>query len=164
MEGAITVLYGIITIFSLPNTPMQAKCLTEEERVEAVARMKLDAHGASNKSSVESEQFSWAWVRKAVLNWNTLLLSLNFFAIITPIYSFSLFLPTIIANLGYSSVIAQLFTVPPNMCGFIMVIFGTFMSDKIKMRGPIMIVGCSLAIIGYILLLVPEKPLVHYGG
>ena len=217
VEGAISVLFGILTIYFLPHTPMQAKCLTEEERVVAVARMKLDAHGASNKSNVESEHFAWPWVRMAVLNWNTVLLSLNFFAIITPIYSFSLFLPyetflsclvlfyhlvglmghvfgvgrvgrlvlppassnnkhleremltvklyrTIISSLGYSSVKAQLFTVPPNMGGFFMVIIGTYLSDKIKMRGPIMIVGCLLAIIGYIMLLVPAHPLVHYGG
>jgi len=80
------------------------------------------------------------------------------------IYSFSLFLPTIIKNLGYQSVKAQLFTVPPNMAGFFAVIFGTFMSDKIKARGPIMICGCSIAIVGYILLLIPARPLVHYGG
>ena len=80
------------------------------------------------------------------------------------IYSFSLFLPTIISNLGYSSVKAQLFTVPPNMAGFFGVLIGTFMSDKIKGRGPIMICGCSISIIGYILLLVPARPLVHYGG
>ena len=35
-----------------------------------------------------------------------------FLAITTPIYSFSLVLPTGIFSLGYSSVIAQLFTVP----------------------------------------------------
>lgn len=71
---------------------------------------------------------------------------------------------TIIRSLGYSSVKAQLFTVPPNMGGFFMVIIGTYVSDKIKMRGPIMIVGCLLAVIGYIMLLVPARPIVHYGG
>ena len=71
---------------------------------------------------------------------------------------------SIISSLGYSRVIAQLFTVPPNIAGFIFVILGTFLSDKIKARGPIMIAGCSLAIIGYIMLLVPAHPLVHYGG
>lgn len=113
VEGAITVLFGLFTILFLPHTPSQAKCLNEEEKGAAVARMKLDAHGASNASNVESEKFSWVWARMAILNWNTLLLSLNFFAIITPIYSFSLFLPSIISELGYSSVTAQLFTVPP---------------------------------------------------
>ncbi|KAK4696229.1 hypothetical protein P7C71_g1651, partial [Lecanoromycetidae sp. Uapishka_2] len=164
VEGAVTVCFGILTVFFLPHTPKQAKCLTEEERHAAVTRMKLDAHGASSKSNVEAETFNWRWVRMAVLNWNTLLLSFNFFAIITPIYSFSLFLPSIILELGYTSVTAQLFTVPPNIAGFIFVLGGTLLSDRIKARGPIMIVGCSLAIIGYILLLVPARPLVHYGG
>lgn len=74
VEGAITVLFGILTIFFLPHTPMQAKCLTEEERQAAVARMRLDAHGASSKSNVESETFNWHWARMAVLNWNTYVL------------------------------------------------------------------------------------------
>ena len=50
------------------------------------------------------------------------------------------------------------------MVGFFAVILGAFMSDKIKARGPIMICGCSLAIVGYIILLVPARPAVHYGG
>ncbi|KAL6713123.1 hypothetical protein ACLMJK_009244 [Lecanora helva] len=164
VEGTITVLFGLLVVFFLPHTPMQAKCLTEEERVTAVARMKLDAQGATTASSVDRESFSWSWVRMALLNINTAVLSLNFFAIITPIYSFSLFLPTIISDLGYSSVIAQLFTVPPNIAGFIFVIVGAYLSDKIKARGPVMIAGCSLAIIGYIMLLVPANPHVHYAG
>lgn len=79
------------------------------------------------------------------------------------IYSFSLFLPTIIKSLGYSSVTAQLFTVPPYMAGFVAVILGTYISSKVG-RGPIMLFCCSLAIVGYILLLVPARPAVHYGG
>lgn len=164
VEGAITVLFGAVTLLFLPHTPGQAKFLTQEERAAAVTRLKLDAHGASSKSDVESETFSWRWVRMALLNVNTIVLSLNFFLIITPIYSFSLFLPTIISGLGYSSVVAQLFTVPPNMAGFFVVLGGTFLSDKYKARGPVMIIGCGVAIIGYIMLLVPSRPLVHYGG
>tara|TARA_R110002060_G_scaffold25275_3_gene34515 strand:+ start:322 stop:531 length:210 start_codon:yes stop_codon:yes gene_type:complete len=66
--------------------------------------MNIDSQGAVSSSSVDTEKFSWHWVKIAILNWNTALLSLNFFAIITPIYSFSLFLPTIISALGYKSV------------------------------------------------------------
>lgn len=54
-------------------------------------------------------------VRFAILNVNTLLMSFNFFLILIPIYSYSLFLPTIIKGMGYSDVVAQLFTVPPNV-------------------------------------------------
>lgn len=55
-------------------------------------------------------------------------------------------------------------TLCSNIAGFLSVLGGTFLSDRVKARGPVMIVGCSLAIIGYIMLLVPARPLVHYGG
>lgn len=100
----------------------------------------------------------------AVLNWNTLLLSLNFFAIITPIYSYSLFLPTIIKNLGYTNVHAQLLTVPPNVCAFLTVLATGWTSDRLRMRGPLMIAGAAVSAIGYIVLITQHKPIHRYGG
>ncbi|KAI9762658.1 MAG: hypothetical protein M4579_000276 [Chaenotheca gracillima] len=164
VEGAITVFFGIAAAFFLPHTPAQAKFLTAEEQAMATSRMKNDAQGATSSSDVGSEKFSWHWVRMAILNWNCVLLSLDFFAIITPIYSFSLFLPTIITDLGYDSVDAQLLTVPPNMAGFFMVLIITMLSDRYKVRGPFMLFGASIAIVGYIMLLAGQTPLVQYGG
>lgn len=164
VEGAITVLFGILTMFFLPHVPAEAKFLTEEERGAAVARMRMDAHGATNTGDVEGEKFNWVWVKRAILNWQTLILSLNFFAIITPIYSFSLFLPTIIKTLGYTSVKAQLLTVPPNIAGFFSVLLVGHFSDKAKVRGPFMIGLALLAIIGYIMQIASARPLTRYGG
>ncbi|KAE9985322.1 hypothetical protein EG328_007575 [Venturia inaequalis] len=163
VEGAITVVFGIITSFYLPHTPAHAKFLTPSERTTALHRLKLDSHGSAT-STVDTESFSWHWVRLAILNWNTVLLSLNFFAIITPIYSYSLFLPTIIKSLGYTSVRAQLFTVPPNILAFFSVILVSHLSDKYRMRGPFIIAGCILAIGGYIMLIASTKASVQYGG
>jgi MFS family permease len=126
--------------------------------------MKLDAHGATSASDIDVEKFSWHWVRVAVLNWNTALLSLNFFAIITPIYSFSLFLPTIISALGYTQVKANLLTVPPNMAAFFAVLLVTRLSDRYKARGIFMLIGASISIGGYIMLIASPKPLIQYGG
>ncbi|MCJ1423090.1 hypothetical protein MMC29_000971 [Sticta canariensis] len=162
--GLAEIRFNGYNPFFLPDSPSHSKFLTEEERIGALRRLMLDARGANSTSDVDHEAFSWHWVRLAVFNVNTLLLSLDFFAIITPIYSFSLFLPTIIRAFGYTNVKAQLFTVPPNMVGFFAVIGGTFLSDRIKARGPVMLFCCSLAIIGYIILLVPARPAVHYGG
>ena len=164
VEGAITVLFGILTMFFLPHTPSESKFLTEEEHEGAVLRMKLDAHGASAASDVAREQFSWHWVRMALLNWNTVLLSITFFLLITPIYSYSLFLPTIISTLGYTRVTAQLFTVPPNAGAVFSVLLVTYLSDKYKARGPFMLGGCTIAIAGYIMLLAGKRPQIQYGG
>lgn len=79
--------------------------------------------------------------------------------------SFSLFLPTIITGLGYTNTTtAQLFTVPPNMAAFVVVLCTSFLSDKIKARGPIMAGGCLVAIAGYVMLLVAKQEQVRYGG
>lgn len=91
-------------------------------------------------------------------------MSLNFFLILIPIYSYSLFLPSIIEGLGYSDVTAQLFTVPPNFLAFLIVIASSFISDRIKMRGPMILIGLCLAAIGYIMQLASNHAGVRYGG
>lgn len=126
--------------------------------------MRIDSSGATSKSDVSHETFSWHWVRLALLNWNTLLLSLDFFAIITPIYSFSLFLATIIKDLGYGRVKAQLLTVPPNIGGFLTVLLAGYISDGYRLRGPFMLLGQIVAVIGYIMLISTDRSLVNYDG
>ncbi|KAH9210869.1 hypothetical protein DL95DRAFT_512439 [Leptodontidium sp. 2 PMI_412] len=126
--------------------------------------MNIDSQDAVSSSLVDTEKFSWHWVKIAILNWNTALLSLNFFAIITPIYSYSLFLPTIISALGYKSVKANLVTVPPNMAAFFAVLLVTYLSDRFKQRGIFMLSGATIDIIGYIMLIASSEPLVQYGG
>jgi len=163
IEGAITVLFGLLTMFFLPHTPSHSKFLTPEERNVAIARMKSDSGGAETEV-VDEEKFSWYWVKIAVLNWNTALLSLNFFAIITPIYSFSLFLPTIISSLGYTDVKANLLTVPPNFAAFLSVLIVAYYSSRLRRRGLFMLIGSTFGILGYILLLASSHPLVQYGG
>jgi sugar phosphate permease len=66
--------------------------------------------------------------------------------------------------MGYKSTTAQLFTVPPNIAAFILVLLTSTLSDKIKARGSIMAVCCILAMAGYIMLLASKANSVRYGG
>jgi hypothetical protein len=138
--------------------------LNDEEKWHAAHRLRIDLHGATNAEHVEEEHFSWGAVRHALLNVNTLAMSLNFFLILVPIYSFSLFLPSIISGLGYKAVHAQLLTVPPNFLAFLVVIGVSFLSDKIKMRGPLIATGALVAAIGYIMQIASHRPGVKYAG
>lgn len=150
-------------MFFLPHTPNDARFLSAQEKEFASARLRADAHGAA-ATDAKDEKFSWTAVKRALLNVNTLLLSFIFFLLITPIYSFSLFLPTILTELGYSDVITQLLTVPPNIGGFITVIVACILSDKYKRRGIFMLIGTSMAIVGYIMLIATSKHMTQYGG
>ncbi|KKY29560.1 putative mfs transporter [Diaporthe ampelina] len=139
IEGIITTVFGVICFFFMPHTPADAKFLSEEERAIAMARLKEDAHGATSVADVNEEKFDWHW-------------------------SFSLFLPTIITGLGYTSTTtAQLFTVPPNLAAFITVLITSLLSDRIRARGPIMAAGIVVAIAGYIMLLVAKRAQVRAG-
>ena len=66
--------------------------------------------------------------------------------------------------MGYKSTTAQLFTVPPNIAAFVLVLITSTLSDRIKARGPIMAVGSVLAMVGYIMLLASKSNSVRYGG
>ena len=52
-------------------------------------------------------------VYDAFLDWKTWVLSFMYIGGLMPVYAFSLFSPTLIANLGYTAATAQLLSVPP---------------------------------------------------
>lgn len=164
IEGAITTVYGIICLFFMPHNPGHAKFLSEEEKEITMAHLKHDFHGATSEADVDREKFDWHWVRMAFVSPNLWITSLAWFFILIPLYSFSLFLPTIIRALGYTATNTQLLTVPPNFASFLCVLATTYYSDKIKMRGPIMLAGSVVAIIGYVMLLASKTASVRYGG
>lgn len=83
-----------------------------------------------------------------------------------PLYTLSLFLPTIISALGYKAAQAQLLTVPPYAVATILTVIIAILSEKTQRRAPFVLATTSLAIIGYIILLTAptHKPGVSYVG
>jgi cyanate permease len=87
-----------------------------------------------------------------------------FVGIYTPLYSISLFLPTIVKNMGYTNNQSQLMSVPPYVLGCVVTITAGFLADRSKMRGPYMIAFCLVAIIGFVMLIATHEPHVQYIG
>ena len=50
------------------------------------------------------------------------------------------------------------------MASFFVVLATAWYSDRVKLRGPFMVVGCVVGIVGYAMLLGAEKSSVRYGG
>ncbi|KAH3988409.1 hypothetical protein HBH51_001300 [Parastagonospora nodorum] len=145
IEGAMTVVFGIVCFFFMPDTPAAAGFLTDEEKEWALLRMRLDGGGSTTATATYFCSFIW-------------------FFLLVPLYSFTLFLPSIISGMGYTSTTAQLFTVPPNMAAFVTVIVTAYYSDKVKNRGYFIIGGAIVGICGYIMLLVAKTNAVRYAG
>jgi hypothetical protein len=67
--------------------------------------------------------------------------------------SVSGFLPTIIKSLGYSNADAQLYTVPPYAVALVFMTFVSAISDRMKSRGPFIILVFTISSVGWIILL-----------
>ena len=81
-----------------------------------------------------------------------------------PIYSFSLFLPTIIKNMNYTANNAQLMTVPPYVCACVFTILGSWFADRYKKRGVFLLGFQLVAIVGLGLLAGSGNSKVQYTG
>ena len=68
-----------------------------------------------------------------------------------PIQSVSLYLPPIIARLGWGKVKTNLYTVAPNVSGAVSLLVLAFASDYTKIRSPFVALGFALTMIGFII-------------
>ena len=82
----------------------------------------------------------------------------------TPLYSISLFLPTIVKSLGYTNNTAQLMTVPPYVVACFCCISGGYAADRLKTRGIFMIGFFVCALVGLIMLISSNNNGVKYAG
>lgn len=85
--------------------------INEREREIVVQRLKEDA-GPSNET-----EFSWVQFRAAFTDWRVYAHSLVYICGSTPLYSLSLFLPSIIQGMGFTNLRAQAMTAPPYAIG-----------------------------------------------
>lgn len=72
--------------------------------------------------------------------------------------------PTIVSGLGYSNIRAQLMSVPPYACSFVVSLATAYFSDKFQQRGVALIFSGVLATVGYGMYLGSSDLHVGYGS
>ncbi|KAF2265251.1 MFS general substrate transporter [Lojkania enalia] len=157
VEGLLTVAIGVLSWLVLPNSIESARFLTPEQK--AVARHRLE------ETSSVHERFDWAEVRRGIFNVQVWLSAIAYFAILSGLYSFGLFLPTIINNLNFATDPneAQLWTVIPYAVAAVFTVLVAILSDKLAIRGPLMLCTLPIAIIGYGVISNNTNAKVQYG-
>jgi MFS family permease len=158
LEGLLTVIIAIGSYFFIHNYPDTATFLNDRERSVIQQRLKEDS------DATQDEAFNWRNVKKAFTDIKVYLYALGFHTMSLPLYTLSLFLPSIIRGLGYTSAQAQLMTIPPYAIAFVATISTAVLSERYHYRAPIILCTTSFAIIGYILLLTDHRPGVSYLG
>ena len=157
LEGLLTLIVAFAAYFIINDYPRTATFLTEPERVEVEARLKLD------RASL-SDEFDMKYVWAAFKDWKIYVHMFITIGVYTPLYSVSLFLPTIVRVMGHSNEKAQLMTVPPYVVACAFTILAGWVADKKKQRGLFMIFFEVIGIIGFVMLLSTGNPGVQYAG
>ena len=157
-EGLLTVIVSIAAYFFINNYPATVKFLTPQEREYVLARLKNDS------DATRDEKFTWTGVRQALKDPKIYLYGICYHTMSLPGYTLTLFLPTIINGLGYSSTQAQLLSIPPNFIAFVTTMSVAVLAERTKRRAPFIICSSAVAIVGYIMLLTSRWPGMSYAG
>jgi sugar phosphate permease len=118
--------------------PDTVKFLNKDERVEIYRRLEEDR-------SFLADEFDLKYFFQAMKDWKIWVHMFITIGIYTPLYSISLFLPTIVKELGYTNNSAQLMTVPPYFAACFCCILGGWGADKLRQRGVFMVGFCCIA-------------------
>ncbi|KAL3427527.1 high-affinity nicotinic acid transporter [Phlyctema vagabunda] len=157
LEGIATLLVAFTAPWIINDYPSTAKFLSQAERDEVERRLKADHNSLSN-------EYNTKYVFDALKDWKIYIHMLICMAGFCPIYSISLFLPTIIRNMGYSANSAQLMSVPPYVAACFFTIIASYAADKAKQRGVFMLGFQATAVLGFSMLVGTGKPHVQYAG
>ncbi|RAL66800.1 hypothetical protein DID88_007583 [Monilinia fructigena] len=144
IEGVITVGFGLMSFIFVHDFPDTATFLSEQDRARVIRRLKMD-----KKSSAEHEEFKMEYFWTAIKDYKMWLGMFIYMGADMPLYAFSLFLPTIVAEMGYKTTRAQLLSVPPYACAAVLTIAVGFVADRV---------------IGFAMQLGSQNPHIKYAG
>ncbi|CAE6345769.1 unnamed protein product, partial [Rhizoctonia solani] len=159
IEGAITIALGLAGFHFLPGSIEKNKFLNEREKIIAVQRLMQDEDNGNTAGSHAVQGDSW-W--RAFKDLNTWICGLCFLFDNIVVQGISLFMPTLMKNMGYSTIQSQLRTVPPYVVASVFAItvaYGSFRSGR---RGTWLLFLAPLVITGLAILLATANAQANY--
>ncbi|KAL6157038.1 hypothetical protein ACJQWK_06638 [Exserohilum turcicum] len=159
VEGLPTIVMAFVTYFFLPDSPEKARFLTEEEKAVAKARGVVQVGAATRLGKIE-----WRELLEAAMDIKGWILGIMYFSGNVAFSSLSVFLPTILAEMGFSNVNAQGLTAPPFFVSFITVIITCYIADRTQQRGLMIAVLTAIGGAGYVMLATTKSVAARYVG
>lgn len=159
LEGLATIVVGIISYWMVHDFPDEAKFLSHDDRARVIRRLREDS-----QASADHEEFKMSYFWASVKDWKTPAYAIIYMGADGALYAFSLFLPTIIQELGYTSTRANLLSVPPYAAAAVLTVCIGWIADRTKQRGLCNICVSLLGITGFSMLLGSDKANIKYAG
>ncbi|KAF8062211.1 MFS general substrate transporter [Lyophyllum atratum] len=146
-EAIPTLVMAFLIILFLPSFPFSATFLSPREKAIAQARLNRD-----HKPQSHGGMTGWQGFKAVISDVNAWMFMLIYASFNVGVATISYFLPTLIRNLGFSSINAQGLTVAPYIVGWLLVFLQAWHSDRTRDRGWHIVASCIISFIGYVIL------------
>jgi sugar phosphate permease len=158
IEGCFSIGIGLIAFALLPPVPERVKFgLSPKEKDIAIQRS-IEAYNTLD-AKINVKKILPVFKKPVIWGLMGTYACLNF-----TMGSLSSFMPSMIKGMGYTSVDAQLMSVPVYTIGFVSTLFFGILSDRLKIRGYFILGLMSIILVGYIIIVAVHTPNVRYAG
>ncbi|KAJ5633157.1 hypothetical protein N7490_009496 [Penicillium lividum] len=144
--GLLTVCYSFIVLIFMPDSPMEAKFLSDREKYIAVERLR------ANQMGIVSREWRSDHVLETLYDFKTW--SWFFLVISISIPSGGSFGNLILESIGYTNFESILFNLPFGTIQIIAILGGCWLATRFKTKGLVIVLFATLSAIGTILMLV----------
>ncbi|CAG8069231.1 unnamed protein product [Penicillium nalgiovense] len=151
IEGLLTVCTGIAAKFLVVDWPETSTFLNEEERALLLRRLSED------RGEAQMNRFDKQAIKRTFSDVKIYLGAIMYFGIVNTGYATSFFTPTILRQLGWTSVRAQVMSIPIYIVATVIALATAFISDRLRHRFTFTLLGCVIATIGYVILICQES-------
>lgn len=145
--GVVTVAVAAIMFFSMPDSPTEARFLSDDDKVIAIGRLQ------DNRMGIMSREWRPAHFIETLYDAKSWLWFALVFCASVPSNSFSTFGPLIIQSFVKDPFQTMLFNVPVGLSHVFAVTASTYLSTRWKVKGPMIAILCVPPIIGLGILL-----------
>ena len=167
IEGLATIVIAVASKFFVVDWPETSKFLSDEERALLLRRLRDDGRDATmNRLDVKAGRRAFGdWKmyigyvrfhhlsRKPTLMLLVIDRILMYLGVTNTGYSTSFFIPTILSELGWTTVRAQVLSIPIYVVAAATCLTTAFLTDRLRHRYAFAILGVFISSVGYIILL-----------
>ncbi|KAJ5480050.1 hypothetical protein N7530_005559 [Penicillium desertorum] len=155
--GLVTVGFSAVILIFMPDSPVSAKFLGEEDKLLSIERQRM------NQQGVESHEWKWEHAKEAFLDPKSWFWFALMFSISVPSGGITTFGPLIIKSFGLSEYDTMLFNIPFGAVQLVATMGGAWLATVWKMKGPVLALLCLPPIAGCVMLLEIAHDNAHKG-
>lgn len=145
LEGVVTIVFGLLIMFLLPNTPKQVLIFKPDEAQYATRRLIAETR------VVEDSHISIKAIVSTFREPHVINMGIIGFCNGIVINGIAYFTPSIVQALGYGPTQTQLLSVAPYGCAFVLTMIAAWAADRYRRRGLTALATLSLGFVACIL-------------